>query len=54
MLTVAATGVALLAGIRLLRIPYPRGDWSDAAFFVFLLVSMPQVHWLWAWWRGWR
>ena len=53
LLTVAASAVAAIAASRLLRLRMPSGDLLDAAMLVFILISLPQVHWLWQWWRGW-
>ncbi len=53
LLTVGASLVAALAGMRLARIAFPDHDWALTAFAVFVLISLPQAHWLWSWWRGW-
>ncbi len=53
LLTVAASAVAALAASRLLRLRMPSGDLLDAAMLVFILISLPQAHWLWQWRRGW-
>ncbi len=53
LLTVAASAVAIIAASRLLRLRMPDGDLLDTAVLVFILISLPQAHWLWQWWRGW-
>jgi len=53
LLTLAATAVAVLAAMRLLRLRVPDGDMLDVIVVVFVIVSVPQAHWLWSWWRGW-
>ncbi len=53
LLTVAASAVAMLAASRLLHLRMPEGDLFGTAVLVFILISLPQAHWLWQWWRDW-
>lgn len=51
-LSVAGTVSGLLAVAQLMRLSIPGEATTAGVVAVFVLVSVPQAHWLWLYWRG--
>jgi hypothetical protein len=51
-LTAAASAIAVTSLLHLIGVELTRNETDLFVLALFIVVSLPQVHWLWEWWRG--